>query len=211
MEESSSSSKETSKQIVLAPRKDAPAINYSRRASKELALSAASSKEAKEAAMGELESDVLANSAKDSRRTLLKTWEEFHYSWFGESCEMLPLTLHKIRCVGAMFKKGGYRSFKNYLSAVKDLHIMTGHPWTIQLDRSSRNVSRSVLRGIGPARQAGTMDVSKLPLTEVSVEPVVEGGPIGPLNLIIVGSFWLTREIEISLALTKNVFFVDHD
>ena len=36
--------------------------------------------------------------------------------------------------VSALFKLGGYRSYKNYISRIKDLHITSGFLWHSGLD-----------------------------------------------------------------------------
>ena len=59
-----------------------------------------------------------------------------------------------LQAVGALFKSGGYRSFANYLSAAKAMHIEAGHEWTQLLAHTATWVTRSVLCGIGPSRQS---------------------------------------------------------
>ena len=203
----SSSSSKGEQGPMLAIRKDAPSINYSRRASKDLALQAASSLGSKKEALDMLNEDVSANSSKDAIASTVKTWEEFHAAWFGVTVPVLPLTIDKMQAVSSMFKKGRYRSYKNYMSAIKDQHIGAGFVWDQGLDRASRKITRSVLRGIGPAKQAGTLDVIKVAGLKLGPEPLVASGPLGPGNLMLAGSFWLTREIELSLALAKHVEF----
>ena len=76
-------------------------------------------------ALEKIDSDVMANPARGFQATVLHTWQEFNSSWFQDPCEAFPLTPDKLRCVGAMFKKGGYRSCKNYLSVSKDVQAGT--------------------------------------------------------------------------------------
>ena len=75
---------------------------------------------------------------------------------------MLTLTPDGIVAVAALFKAGGYRCYANYWSAVKSEHIEVGHLWTEQLELTGRWVTRSVLRGIGPARQRMALPLHKL-------------------------------------------------
>eukprot|EP00971_Amphidinium_carterae_P137168 2718214-Amphidinium_carterae.1 len=56
----------------------------------------------------------------------------------------------------------GYRSWANYLSAAKGVHVSAGHAWTEQLDRWARQCTRSVTRGLGPARQSTPLSVEKV-------------------------------------------------
>ena len=54
--------------------------------------------------------------------------------WVTPKEECLPLTLIGVEHVAAYFKAGGYRSYPNYLSAMKQAHIEPGHDWSAQLD-----------------------------------------------------------------------------
>ena len=55
-------------------------------------------------------------SSRLSTNSLWTTWSEFHVRMFGQEVEALPLTVAKVFCVAALFKEGGYRAFKTYLS-----------------------------------------------------------------------------------------------
>ena len=116
-----------------------------------------------------------------------------------------PLTKIKIFSIAAVFKEGGYRSFKNYMEAVKEVHLQD-FEWNTRLARNARDAARSVNRGIGPSRQSAAFDLfSIVELTAAIVEPVAPNGPIDPVHLVILGSFFLLREIEASLALAASV------
>ena len=42
---------------------------------------------------------------------------------------VIPLTPRSLVATGSLFKKGGYRSFANYISAMKGRHIEEGFLW----------------------------------------------------------------------------------
>ena len=63
----------------------------------------------------------------------------------------LPLTVTSIEAVAAQMKAANYRSFPNYVSTIKDLHIEHGFAWDHLLQRSITKCSASTQRGIGPA------------------------------------------------------------
>ena len=71
----------------------------------------------------------------------------------------LPLTMVKVEAVGAMFRRGKYRSFKNYLSMAADQHIMQGHTMTKGIERMMNKVRRAVERGQCPADQSLPIDL----------------------------------------------------
>ena len=110
-------------------------------------------------ALSALRRDRVAASGRGTADSLLKTWEKF--DGHARTCtgnllppELFPLSPMGVEHVAACFKQGGYRSFANYLSAVRAVHIEMGFDWTLQLDAVGKWCTRSVLRGIGPARQS---------------------------------------------------------
>ena len=108
-----------------------------------------------------------------------------------------------------MFKKGGYRSFPNYLSRAKDAHLEQQYGWTDELARAARRVQRSVLRGLGAGRQSAEYSVAKIAALEEYEDAVVAGGPLGPKNYMISSAFFLLREIEASTALASHIEWVE--
>ena len=109
-----------------------------------------------------------------------------------------PVTADSIIRVGSLFKKAGYRSFPNYLSAAKTRHIEGPPPaeWTQLHDHTGKWVSRSVLRGIGPARQSCPFHFKRLCSLPRQSQPLVEGGPMQPVHLALLSSLFLLREVE---------------
>ena len=51
-------------------------------------------------------------------------------------------------------------------------------------------------RGLGPARQSEAFAVDAVAALNLGMEPAVEGGPVFPGDLLVVGAFWVLREIE---------------
>jgi len=127
-----------------------------------------------------------------------------HVAWFGQKVPVLPLTPSKIRCIAAMFKAGQYSSVDNYLSRAKAEHIATYDthlvPWSVELSEEIRSSRRSVLRGLGASKQSQPVDVKAIYQLGVLDAPVVPKGPLGPVDLVVVGTFFLTREVEIACA-----------
>ena len=143
-------------------------------------------------------------SAAASSASVLRTWVKFHRAWFPHT-PAFPTWPAAVRAVAAQMKKKGYRSWANYLSRAKREHIQAGGVWDQVLDYTAKECTRSVTRGLGPPRQSAPLDIKAVAAVHLSVAPLCEGGPINPKALIILGSFFLTREIEISLALCRNV------
>ena len=111
--------------------------------------------------------------------------------------------------VASLSKSGGYRAFPNYLSAIKSAHVEAGYEWDQLLSHSGTWVSRSVLRGIGPARQSCSFQFTELCKLVRTTEPLVMGGPYGPYHFTILACIFLLREVEVANALTNSWSF-DH-
>ena len=109
--------------------------------------------------MQELIVDRHTASGAGNAASLLRGWQHYHLladRHLTVPPPVYPVTADSIIIVGSLFKKAGYRSFPNYLSAPKARHI-EGPPqseWTQLHDHIGKWVTRSVLRGIGPARQS---------------------------------------------------------
>ena len=122
----------------------------------------------------------------------------FHEEWFRNQ-EYLPLSPLRVEAVSAMAKRGGYRSWGNYLSRAKSQHVREGHHWTDQLELAFKEAKRSVERGQGPARQSAPLDVVAVASQSVGFEPIHGDWPVNPKGLFVMGSMFMMREIEISL------------
>lgn len=123
---------------------------------------------------------------------------------------MLPLSPAKIEAVSAQMCQLRYRSFTNYLAAVKKAHItspITNGRWEERLAVAGRDCTRAVLRGIGPAKQCGVFEggLAAVCALKLGVAPLVTDGPIGPGRMMVIGTFFLLREVEASLLLWKSV------
>ena len=144
---------------------------------------------------------------------MLSTWHRFHHEaleTLAAAAPVLPVTIRSLVVVGALFKRGGYRSFDSYVSAIKGQHIEAGYGWTQLHAHTARWVSRSVSRGIGPARQSCSFDFSKLCLLPQSPEPLVTNGPQQPVTMALLASIFLLREVEVSTAVAVAWSF-DHE
>lgn len=145
--------------------------------------------------------DRYARSASSTMATLATTWEYFHDQAFGHeepAVPYLPITVRILVMVGALFKAAGYRSYPNYISAMKAQHIETGFEWDQLLMHTSGWVTRSVLRGIGPARQSCAFLFDKLAKLTGIPDTLVPMGPGNPLTFTLLAIIFLLREVEAS-------------
>eukprot|EP00439_Symbiodinium_sp_Y106_P052514 s2027_g7.t1 len=191
-----------------ARRHDAPVINYSRGASKWKARHVFTEEE-KRSALDAYERDFVAASARGPACSVIRTWESMHISWFGGEPPPWPLTPAKIRAVGSIMKARGYRSFGNYATKAKMMHIQLTGDWPAILDQEMRMAKRSVGRGLGPSRQSQPILIIKLAVLPEELladnQARVLRGPIGSYNMIVLSVYFMLREIESSLSLCSSV------
>ena len=123
----------------------------------------------------------------------------------GVSWAAFPLTPEKIEGVGSLMKASGYRSADNYMSAAKEEHISLGYSWTEQLAQAALRFHLSTSRGLGPSKQSEPLDFKMCVKLALSDDPPFIGGPIGIMNLIVLFTYFLLREIEGALARWSDV------
>ena len=153
----------------------------------------------------DLEGDVLAVGTAIGRASSMRTWGLMHRRWFGTALPLLPLTTPKICAVAAQMKAGGYRSFPNFVGAVKDEHVATLHAWTDELERCRRRCIASTQRGIGPPRQCLDVPIAKIAELQFGADPLVVGGPVCPGHWATICCFHLVRGAEAACALASSL------
>ena len=177
---------------------DEKTVRHSRRGTTVEAMAALESQGIK-VLVGELVRDRYSAGANLSNASLLRTWCLFHQQAFGHvvpPLPVLPITVRKLVIIASMFKVGGYRSYTNYVSVVRSQHIEAGHLWCPLLVHTAGWCARSVLRGIGPARQSCAFDVQPLFGLPRTPYPLVPMGPSNPLHFTILAVLFLLREVE---------------
>ena len=154
--------------------------------------------------MASFERDILARSTALTRASNVRTWIFFHVRWFGEGTPVLPLTPGIIFAIAAQFKAQGYRSFPNYVSAMKDVHS-DEYPWSAELARALKRAAHSTQRGIGPPKQCAELPVHRLLELRLDDSPLVDGGPINPLGWATLSAFHILRGAESASALAESL------
>ena len=129
------------------------------------------------------------------------TWDQFHVAVIRDSTtpvQALPLTPLSLVKVASLFKKCGYSSFPNYLTTIRAAHIEDGYDWCQLLTHTGVRCARSVMRGIGPARESYAFDFGRLLALLRPWQPIANGGPVQPVQLALLASMFLLREVEVS-------------
>ena len=155
--------------------------------------------QARQELVNDLVADMYACSSRGPRDSQLNTWMQYHALWYGAESSPWPMDERSIIHVSALFKAGGYRSFKNYLSRAKEHHLMLGHPWTDRLDLIARKCSRSVLRGLAGASRSEPFDLFRVVSCLAGDDgPFHPEGPVHVRALISCSTMYLLREVEAS-------------
>ena len=176
-------------------------VVHATRGSMDKMMAVARSKEAKDEAFKKLMDLFYTPGTKCQRNAAWSSWTRCHKAWFN-SDDVLPLKTYKVYAIGALFRAGGYRSFDNYASAARQMHIEHGYEFNDALNQAMTRTVRAVNRGAGPGEQTGAFDFERYcdeyPNHEHDRDPVIIGGPIWPTAMIILGCMFLMREAELA-------------
>ena len=146
--------------------------------------------------------DFYAPSVRDTlaakRRTIEKMLEL-------QGLGPLPPTVAKIHALGVALKYGRYRSAAGYLSQYRVDCERHGFEFDQLMQRAVRDSIRSCVRGLGGPVQALPLPFDRLRMLPGGREPWVPSGPLAPRNLMVLGSWFMMREIEASHTLAKHV------
>ena len=146
------------------------------------------------------EVDKLAATSIAPRASQLATWQRFLDQWYGEHMPMLPVEVDDVAYVGSLMKAAGYRSFSNYVSAVKQEHVKAGYLWSMQHELEAKQGLKSVTRGQGPPRQSAPLIIDDVLALQLSEEALCQAGPVNPKGVFFLGASFLLREIEVAYA-----------
>ncbi|CAE7572973.1 CLASP [Symbiodinium sp. CCMP2456] len=151
-------------------------------------------------AIAELRGDMLAKTTRGPYESRLKTWNRLAYE--GEVSPW-PISAHVLEVVGAGFKKGAYRSAKEYFLAAfrhqeNDLRIAVDP----LLRRLANRIIRSVVRGLPGSRLKEAFPVLALtPLVSLAdAEPFDISRPAHSVDVYIIAVWFMLREIEVAAA-----------
>ena len=153
-------------------------------------------------ALSELRDGFYAVSSRSSQSSRLRTIEKA-LTAFRSPC--WPLTVVRVQMLAAVLKRGGYASAAQYLSEYKLEAERQGQTIGGPEIRALKDCKRSCERGMGQPMRAMALPFARLGELPGGREPWVVGGPLCPRNAIVAGSWFLTREVELSTARARLV------
>ena len=120
-----------------------------------------------------------------------------------------PYTPDKVRCLGATLRAGRYRSFRNYFNVLNVAAEREGAiPDVAATRRAVIDAIRSCGRGLGEPKQSDGLPLELLATLPDRRDALASGGPMYPKHVCILGTWFLTREIEASNARLGDVTFL---
>ena len=160
------------------------------------------SDEARLVAMEAYGRDVYAASSLHVRLAKLTTVGRLLKLW---SLEPYPVTEAKVHALGASLKAGQYRTAESYLLLYRGEAGRLGQEIGVSVARAFGDARRSCTRGLGGPVRAMALPFSRLAELPGGFVPWIAGGPLGPRNAVVAGSWFLTREVELSAAPAATV------
>lgn len=152
-----------------------------------------------------LDEDVLSKTTHPALQSRLRTVHALCAIW---EVPTFPLTPYTIRCLGASFKKGGYRSCQLYFQAAVQHQVrhlcQAVDPLVHQV---IRDVTRSIRRGLGPSKLKDSFD--PLVLHNISCrfsdEPFDFESPSHFRDVMVLSIWFMLRELELAASMMHHL------
>ena len=183
-------------------RADHPVLRPTKGGRLDLAIAAAAPG-CREQTLRALREDMYAPSAKATQDSVWNTWRAIAAAW---DVKPLPLTGDTVLRVVASLKAGRYRAPQQYVSRARVEHVRVARRSPSPYAKLCiRDALRSARRGIGPAEYKDSVQFEKLiPAISYSTPEGAAamplGRPIDPAAMVVLGTWWFARGIELSAA-----------
>ena len=164
------------------------------------------SAQARLAALARFDDDILAPGSQASADSRLRTMDRILKGW---GLAMYPPTLVTIRALGTTLKWGDYRAAEGYIMTYKAAAQRKGHSWGDLLHRAAKDAIRSCERGLGPPTRAQALPLHRLGNLRWCRNAWTPEGPACPRSAMVVGAWWLLREVELSTLRAAHAEVVD--
>ena len=158
----------------------------------------------RKAALALARRETLAESSRGPQKSKLRTILKF-LRCFG--LDLIPFTVKVVHALAAALKWRHYRSADLYLYHARATAERRGAFISKAANRAMADMVRSCRRGIGPAKRCEGLILEQLPSLPGAWPAWVHRGPWRPRAALIVGSWWMLREIEFSNAELRAVSF----
>ena len=161
------------------------------------------------AAKEALQQDAYAETSRSSRRSRKQTWETLaRAAGFQDPWVLSPDLIDTV--VGAL-REAGYRTPAAYLTVAKQTYVENGGILTDLLKLHLERVGRACKRGRGPDKHSQHLPLMRLRELPAGEAPWATGGPLAPRRALVIGSWWLLREVELAGARIGHVSYPAHN
>ena len=161
------------------------------------------SEEAEAAALLELDRGWFANSSVGPSEQKLKTVGKLA-AGAARPFPLVPSAVDGLRTLEAALKKGGHRTACEYSGWAKSQHCRAGFLWAELLQLTLKEVTRSVLRGLGPAKSAPAFGPERLASSERKKNDT-KGRPGALIPTGICWALWMLKGAEAAALLGEQV------
>ncbi len=184
-------------------RTDAPPVHAYRRGDKATALALASDPSRAQAAARSLQEAAYTAGSRAAQNARIKLWCELCEAMgVQDPFRLSPSLIHHV--VGVL-RDAGYRTAMAHLYqvlAVCRTRDITVSPSVLQ---AVADAKRACARGAGPPRHATPLPVARLMRLQEAEQPATADGPMHPRRALLLGCWWVTREIELSNTLIEDI------
>ena len=164
-----------------------------------------SSPHARDAALDDL---VEGFHSASTRRAAHWKWTTIVKALQAWGLSPFPPTRDSVLALAASLKTGNYATADSYLQLYRATCERRGWTFTPDLNWLLKDCVRSCLRGRGGPSKALALPFNRLGELDLADDgPWHQNGPVGPGCAIIVGSWFLTREIELSTSRACHITF----
>ncbi|CAE7560095.1 bglA [Symbiodinium sp. CCMP2592] len=158
----------------------------------------------------ELRDGYLAETSKGPYASRLKTWMALSYQG---KVDPWPVSADTIEALGAAFKKGGYRSAKEYfLAAFRHQEHDLGLEVSPVLRRLAKRAVKSIVRGLPGTRLKEAFPLADLgALVTYRCDLAFDPAAVPhATDVLVLATWFMLREIEIAGALVGDVVLTKH-
>jgi hypothetical protein len=152
--------------------------------------------------MRDVVNGVYADSTHKPMAARMRTNRMFLACW---NLPLVPYTADVVYALGASLKWRKYRTAENYLYLSKVVAEREGAHISEAARRALKDVIRSCKRGLGPSKHCEGLVLEVMPDLPAADAAWSSGGPWRPRNSLILGSWWMTREMEFANAELRSV------
>ena len=181
----------------------APPLERYTRGHRDTAFAIASDPAQLQAAIEDLEALRYSASALAGRRSRQNLWTSVvQQAQLGDPTKP---TAGMVFAVVAVLRQAGYRSASSVAEQAVLTARLNNQPVGAAVSIALRDARRAATRGLGPPRQSAPIPVDRLFKLTDHQTPLHPLGPLWPRSALVVGAWWVTREVELANIAQQDV------